>query len=157
MGYTFDGVNKLIILDPGTLTLVVSDMYSRWKDWAKLSDNTKYAPAFANSIGGESLGGGVTVGGYFFLQNGWLVRPQEADHTLTVSGNMFPIPDTAALFTPTLGAYTVNIVMRTSSLSQTISTGGGSGGGLTAEQAEILNQARDYSRISATKPAWISD
>jgi hypothetical protein len=155
MGYTFDGTNKLIILDPGTLTLNVQDMYSRWKDWAKLTDNIKYSPTFANSIGGEPLGGGLTVGGYFFMQNGWLIRPQEADHTLTVNGNLFPIPDSAALFTPTVGNYQVNIVMRTSSLTQTIATGGGGGGGLTAEQEAILEEARDYSKISATKPSWL--
>ena len=47
------------------------------------------------------------MGGYFFLQNGWVVRSQEADHQLIVSGNLYPIPETANLFTSTLGDFQV--------------------------------------------------
>ena len=121
--FTFDGPNKRITLSTGTVQFSSSEIYSRWKDWlAEDSDRLKYEPAFANSVGGDSLGGGVLVGAYYFLQNGWVIRPQEADHTLVVSGNLFPIPDTAAMFTYTVGDFQVVVGMRTSSLTQSILT-----------------------------------
>lgn len=132
--YTFDGDNKLIILDFGVTTFSATDVYSRWKQWMLIGDNSKYLPAFANSVGGDPLGSGTTLGAYIFLQNGWVVRPHEADHTLIATGNLFPIPDTASVFTPTLGDFTVQIVQQVSSLTQSVlvNTGGG-GSTLTAE------------------------
>jgi hypothetical protein len=137
MGYIFDGSNKIITLTAGTITLDVKDLYSRWKDWVGLSDNSKFDPAFANSVGGDSLGGGQFIGGYFFLQNGWLIRPQEANHTLFVEGNLFPIPDSAPLFTLTTGDYQVNIQMRVSSLTQAVSTGGSGGGDSPWDSSQV--------------------
>ena len=125
--FTFDGPNKRITLTTGTVQFSSSEIYSRWKDWcAEDSDRLKYEPAFANSVGGDSLGGGVLVGAYYFLQNGWVIRPQEADHQLVVSGNLFPIPDTAAMFTSTVGDFQVIVGMRTSSLTQSIIQSGSS-------------------------------
>ena len=118
--FTFDGPNKLIILDAGTTQVSVSDIYSRWKDWASDVDNSKFVRAFEDSVGGNPLGGGVLLGAYYFLTNGWLVRPQEADHTLIVEGNLFPVPDTAGLFSPTIGSFNVLIAQRTSSLTQQV-------------------------------------
>ena len=118
--FTFDGPNKLIILDPGTTQVSVSDIYSRWKDWASDVDNSKFVRAFEDSVGGNPLGGGVLLGAYYFLTNGWLIRPQEADHTLIVEGNLFPVPDTAGLFAPTVGSFNVLIAQRTSSLTQQV-------------------------------------
>jgi len=121
--FTFDGLNKIISCSLGTVQFSAGEVYSRWKDWLQ-DDPTrlKYLPAFNNSVGGESLGSGTLVGAYYFLQNGWKIRPQEADHQLSVSGNLFPIPDTAGLFEDTLGNYQVIVGMRTSSLTQTVVT-----------------------------------
>lgn len=120
--FTFDGANKLIIVDLGVDTFSASEIYSAWKLWMTEGDNAKYVPAFSNSVGGNPLGGGVSLGSYYFLENGWKIRPQEADHVLTLSGNLFPNPDTAGLFTPTLGNYNVQILMRVSSLTQQVLT-----------------------------------
>lgn len=122
MSFTFDGANKLIIIDNGVTSVGVGDMYSRWKDWVLLGDNAKYEIAFGESVGGNNLGGGLTLGSYYFLQNGWLIRPHEANHVLEVSGNLYPIPDTASLFTPTVSSYNVQIIMRNSSLTQGVAT-----------------------------------
>lgn len=141
MGFVFDGVEKIISLTPGTTSFDVQDMYSRWKDWIQLSDNSKFVPAFGNSVGGESLGGGQFVGGYFFLQNGWLIKPQAADHTLTVNGNLFPVPDSAPLFKKTDDDNQVNIVLRVSSLTQGITVDGSASNDVwnTAEKDYVLN------------------
>lgn len=120
MSFTFDGPNRLIICDPGVTSFGTTELYSRWKEWVALSDNAKFVTAFANSVGGDPLGGGVFLGSYVFLQNGWTIRPQEANHILDISGNIFPIPDTAPLFTSTLGSFNVQVGLRTSSLTQQV-------------------------------------
>ena len=140
--FTFDGPSKIISCVIGTTTFSAAELYSRWKDWlVEDPSRTRFEPAFSGSVGGEPLGGGVFVGGYFFLQNGWVVRPQEADHQLIVSGNLYPIPDTANLFTSTLGGFQVLVGMRTSSLTQQIVTSSGGGGTGTRPTAGEIAEA----------------
>lgn len=126
MSYIFDGDSKIISLIAGTTILNVRDLYSRWKDWVSQSNNSRYDLAFTNSVGGESLGDGQFIGSYYFLQNNWLIRPQEADHTLLVDGNLFLDPEgsSTALFINTIGDFQVNIQLRTSSLTQALETSG---------------------------------
>lgn len=124
--FTFNGATKIISINPGVTSFSAGQVYSAWKQWVQTSDNAKYEAAFGNSVGGEPLGGGVSVGTYYFIQNGWMIRPQESSHTLVVSGNLFPVPDTASVFTSTLGNYNVLISMKTSSLTQQVVSGGGS-------------------------------
>ncbi len=124
MSYTFDGPNKLIILSAGTTSVSVTDMYSRWKDWVLQDDNSKYVFAFT-AIGGDPIGGGSSVAPYVFLNttDGWRIRPQEANHELRFTGNLYSIDTNLELFVPTLGAYTVTIIIERS--SSAIVTGGG--------------------------------
>lgn len=42
--YTFDGINKLIIVSDNNIYLL--EIYSRWKEWVLSSDNAKFHPAF---------------------------------------------------------------------------------------------------------------
>lgn len=136
--FTFDGPNKIISCTLGTYSFSAAGIYSRWKDWVQNDPaRLRFEPAFASSVGGESLGGGVFVGGYFFLQNGWVIRPMEQDHQLIVSGNLFPIPDNAALFTSTVGNYQVVVGMRTSSLTQQVVSNSGGGGSGSVNQSDI--------------------
>lgn len=85
MAYTFDGTNKLIVLSLGTTSVSVQDMYSRWKDWVRDSEGSKYDPAF-RAVGGDPTVGGNFVAPYFFLTNGWRVQAANEDHTLYVDG-----------------------------------------------------------------------
>jgi len=120
MSFTIDPIDKLIFLDNGIVSINALDIYSGWKRWIQESDNAKYEPAFSNSIGGDPLGGGIFAGSYFFLRNdlGWRVRPHEANHELTVNGNLYGSDPNTAIFTQTLGDYTVMIRLNTSSLTQ---------------------------------------
>jgi hypothetical protein len=125
VGYQFDGANRLIVLTLGTTAFAASDLYSKWKEWVA-AGNASFPPAF-RTIGGDPLGGGVAAGDYYFLNNvdGWQIRPQEANHELTVSGNLYGENPALPVFTPTLGAFNVLITRSVSSLTQTVATGSG--------------------------------
>ncbi len=85
--FAFDGTNKTITLDLGTVTLSVRDVYSRWVDWfISVNGNQKYLPAFL-TVGGDTIDAtaGTKIPIYAFLINGWRIKPQEADHTLQVN------------------------------------------------------------------------
>lgn len=126
MAYTFDGANKLIIMNTGTVDVSVIDLYSRWKDWVQQSDNSKYLHAF-ESVAGDPIGGGQTIAPYIFLNtvDGWRIRPQESSHELLFTGNLYSNDANLPLFVPTLGAYTVTIIIERSSAA--IVAGGGRG------------------------------
>lgn len=122
---TFDAINKLITLtdvpvsNQSSLSTAI-DLYSDAKeDWK--TDNILNKFTFPiRVIGGDDLGGGLKAGAYFFLRNdlGWRIKPYEADHDLTVDGNLYANDPTAPIFKPTTGAFTVTIRLNTSSLTQ---------------------------------------
>jgi len=141
MAYTFDGPSRLIILPPGTTTLDVQDMYSRWKEWtiAGAGANLGYAQAM-RAVGGDTTTGSNTISNYFYLMNGWKVRPQEANHTLTVNGTLLDEEEKSDPFANTIGVWRVRIVQIIPLQAETItvSGAGGGGGGLTAAQDALL-------------------
>lgn len=68
---TFDGLNKLIIVNEATVELdIKTDVYSAWKEWVSVRDHGKFLPAI-RSVGGDPVGGGSFSGDIYFLQNGW--------------------------------------------------------------------------------------
>ena len=72
---TFDGATKRIVCDSGTTAITSVGVYSEWVDWTMLSSNLRHYPAF-ETVGGNDLGGGVSITPYYFLLNSWRVRPQ---------------------------------------------------------------------------------
>jgi len=104
---TFDGANKLIIADSGTVEINVKELYSMWKEWVQIGDNLKYQIAF-KVVGGEPTVGNNIITPYFFLSNGWKIRPQEANHTLNIDGILIT-DDGSDAFTDTLGTFRVGI------------------------------------------------
>jgi hypothetical protein len=123
MPIAFDPAAKRIVLDSTSTS--ATEIYSRWADWVALSDNAKYLPAF-RSVGGDDLGDGLSIPPYFFLQNGWFVRPMESSHTLTITGNLF-VDGGGDPVVPTLGTYRVLTKLVVPVQAQGISTGGGGG------------------------------
>lgn len=108
---TFDGDNLVIILDSGITTVdVEADLYSEWKEWFLLSNNSKYPPAFRTS-GGDPLTPGIDAGAYFFLRNdlGWRIRPPEENITIYIVGNLAPEDSELDVLIPTTGAFTTAI------------------------------------------------
>lgn len=107
MAFTFNGATKIITLSAGTTLISVRDLWTAWVDWLGLSDNSKY-PEAMTSLGGDEVGGGIFVPVYCFLQNGWKIRPQEANHTLGVNDGIIIGSGGGDPFTDTLGNYRVN-------------------------------------------------
>jgi len=86
---TFDGVNKLIYINPGETDIDVQiDLYSSWKEWARVEDYTKYLQAF-NSVGGEPTQGAEKLDATYFLLNGWKIKPYPGSYDLVLTGNIF--------------------------------------------------------------------
>ena len=117
VNFTFDGDSKRINCGSDVSSFSAAEVYSNWIRWINTGDNLKYDRAFDDSVGGEKLDGEIRVGGYFFITNDWLIKPREADHTLIVSGNLYPNPPEKGMFASTDGDFTVTIALRTSNLA----------------------------------------
>lgn len=116
--FTLDFDNRLFIAKAGVTAVDVQvDMYSDWKEGI-----------LANNSGGEAEAmlaeGGAVIdpltdertGTTYFLLNGYKIRPDEADHTLVVTGNLLPGIPGEPLVVPTVGNFTVNVISDQSAL-----------------------------------------
>ena len=128
---TIDGATKRIVLDSDSVS--ASQIWSAWVDWRE--ENPQWSLAFRQA-GGDSLGGGLYIPPYFFLQPGWKVRPREANHQLVITGNLFT-EDASSPVVNTLGSYNVSVQYTVPVQAQAMATSGGAGG-LTSEQASQL-------------------
>ncbi len=103
---TFDGVNKIMSCNAGVTTLDVKiDLYSDWKEWVLQGNNAVY-PQALRVVGGDPLYGSVVLAPSYFLMNSWRIRPDEANHRLTVDGNLFT-EEGDSPYVATLGSYNV--------------------------------------------------
>lgn len=134
MSYNFNGEQKIISITGTNFSIEVGDVYSRWKEWSLL--NQQFEQAFS-VVGGDPLPGGRSLGFTFFLENGWRIRPREADHTLDVVGNLFT-RDGSSPFIQTLGNFNVLVRQSVSNLVDVVYS---SGGGGTAVNVNDIAQA----------------
>lgn len=123
MSVTFDGTQKLIICNPGTVSLTAQGLYSDWKEWVQSGQGINYLPAF-EAIGGQPLPGGLFAGQTYFLVNNWKIKPQSANHRLAIIGNLYTSDGSPA--TVSVPGYTIEISLNTSSQAQGIVTSGSS-------------------------------
>lgn len=135
MALVIDPTARRIVLDSASVT--VRDIYAAWVDWVAQGDNAKYLPAF-RSVGGDDLGGGLLIPPYYFLTNGWRVRPMEANQTLTVDGNLF-VDGGGDPIVPTLGTFQVLTKLVVPVQAQGINTGSVVAG-LTPQQELLLTR-----------------
>jgi hypothetical protein len=107
--YIFDGPERRITMT-GDYEIDVRAMYSRWKEWVKDTDGAKNIIAFI-AIGGNDIvaAKGTKIPTYLYLQHGWTIRPQEADHTLDVVNGILLREGGGEPFEPTVGAFTVQV------------------------------------------------
>ncbi len=106
-------------------------------NWALTSDNLKYNPAFSE-LGGNTIdaGAGTSVPVYGFLINTWRISPDEADHTLAVTGGIILVDGGGDPFVDTVGDFTVRINYQQPVQAIVVSISTGSG--LSVEQDEQL-------------------
>lgn len=123
MAIIFDPATMRIILDVANIT--ATEIYSRSCDWLATGDNAKYGAVF-RQVGGDDLGSGLSIPPYFFLQGAWRIRPMEANHTLTLTGNLF-VDGGGDPVTATLGNFNVLTKTVVPVQAQGISTNGSTG------------------------------
>lgn len=132
---TFDPTSRRIILDSASVT--ATELYSRSCDWLALADNMKYGAVF-RQVGSDDLGAGLSIPPYFFLQGAWRIRPMEADHSLTITGNLFT-EDGADPVVNTIGAFNVLTKLVVPVQAQGIATSGSTGPTAESIAAAVWN------------------
>lgn len=144
MAITLDGSTKRILLDSASVS--AAQIWSAWVDWHEA--NQQWPLAF-QLVGGNALGGGLFIPPYFFLMNGWRVRPMEASHNLTITGNLF-VDGGGVPVVGTLGTYQVNVNYTVPVQAQGISTSGSTGPTASEIAAAVrADIAAELARIDA--------
>ena len=110
MAIGFDGPNRIISLSSGTINLSVRDLWSRWVDWYLTSDNSKFLPAFSQ-VGGDDIDAsqGTKIPIFIFMLNNWKIKPQEANHTLSVTDGILLVNGGGDPFRNTDGSFVIRI------------------------------------------------
>ena len=112
----FDGPNKWIVVNNEVTELnVQTDIYSAWKEWMTIRDNSKF-PQALTAIGGESISETQFVGRTYFLENGWRIKTWEGDHVLAVDGNIYTREPGQNPFIPPDGDFAVTVSSTRSNL-----------------------------------------
>lgn len=135
MAFDINGATKLITLDSASVT--AAEIWSRWVDWHPA--NTEWPLAFT-LVGGVALGGGLFIPPYFFLMNGWRVRPMNSDHSLTITGNLF-VDGGGIPVVATASVHQVNVNYTVPVQAQGIATSGSTGPSAADIAAAILAAA----------------
>ena len=144
MAITLDGSTKRILLDSASVS--AAQIWSAWVDWHEA--NQQWPLAF-QLVGGNALGGGLFIPPYFFLLNGWRVRPMEASHNLTITGNLF-VDGGGVPVVGTLGTYQVNVNYTVPVQAQGIATSGSTGPTASEIAAAVrADIAAELARIDA--------
>lgn len=133
----FDGPNKLIIVNFGEIELDAQEhIYSDWKEWVQQGDNAKFLPAL-RTVGGDSISVDQTISPYYFLINGWRIRPFEDEHRLVIIGNLF-VDGGGSPFVPSIGDYNIVIELQTSVNAVTTTLEVSTGSGLSQTEHDRL-------------------
>lgn len=138
MAISFNGVTRTITLDASP-SVSATEIYSRWKDWQQLSDNTKFLPAFS-VVGGDPISPDAALAVNVFVRNdlGWRIAPPEQDIDIVITGNLYPSNPTLPWRGSPTGDFQTSINTETSVNAVVVTvdsgSGGGGGGGFTAGQ-----------------------
>jgi hypothetical protein len=155
--FTIDTILKLFIAKPGvTAFSVQTDLYSDAKeDWVA-SDSLMGFEFPMRSVAGDPRADGSIIEPFYFLRDGWKIRPDEIDHTLTVTGNLdLDAGEGGGVFVPTLGGYTVMVVVNATNRG-TINPVEIPAEGLTAEQHTWLQELYDLTGLRLGMPLVVS-
>ena len=141
---TFDGENKLVIVNADVSTISVKeDIYSNWKEWFQVRDNSKFLAAIRVS-GGDPIGGGAYTGDVYFMINGWRIV---VDHSCVIDGVIYS-DDFPSPFVPITGTQLV-----TNKVSSLVSVIAPQISGITVPTVVEIRQEMDSnsSKLTAIK------
>lgn len=137
----FDGITKQIIINNDVTHLTVKhDIYSAWKKWSIIADNTKFLPAI-RVIGGDPVGNGLYAGDIYFLMNNWQIV---VNKFVTITGTLYHDNGVSPFIVNPGGG----IVATVSNLVYTVDTGSGS---LTLAEIESSNVLAKQSLVQQIK------
>ncbi len=93
-------------------------------------------------VGGNDIdtAAGTKIPIYVFLQNGWKLKPQEANHTLNVGDGILLVDGGGDPFIGTTGSFVVRINYQQPVQAISFDAGGGGGGTIPAELLLMLEQ-----------------
>jgi hypothetical protein len=132
---TFDGPNKQIIIgyDGPITNITAAEMYSAWKEWV-IAGNAQYQPAFGESVGGNQLGGGVGLSGYYFVRNdlGWKLLHSPYNYEIRVAGDIYPFDPDQTWIDTTPDPHSVTFVFQRSAASMVVIGTGADAAGVAA-------------------------
>jgi hypothetical protein len=129
--FTYDTVNRRFLLNVGVTTLDAKTEFYAWvkHDWLTNSSLNKFAFPI-ESIGGQDLGGGISISPYYSLRYGWRVQFAAADQDIVIVGNIITdTGDNPVVDNPGAYDHSVRFVLSANSLTTDIG-----GAGLTADQ-----------------------
>jgi hypothetical protein len=107
---TFDPTTKTIKFKTGVTSVDFQvDIYSDGKeDWLSSETLSKYIFP-VRSIGGNVLSSGKIIEPTFFLMNGWQLEPDDANHEVSIFGNVFHDDGIPVVKVPTGYSIVVNM------------------------------------------------
>ena len=149
MKVTFDGPNKLILINEGETSVdIQADVYSNWKQWSLQRDNTKFLQAIS-TLGGVPITESTFVGDTYFLENGWRIQPwtTAAGYIVDIIGNIYTREPGQNPVNPTPN---VSVTLTRSNITETSIVGGVTTTNRLEEIWKILG-------LDSTNPQIISD
>ena len=132
--FTYDTDARLFKLNVGVTQLdAKTEFYSAAKfDWRTDNDLNRFRFPI-ESIGGQSIGGGLSISPYYLLRYGWRLQFAPADQYITITGNIITDEgDGAIVENP--GDFHHQAVLVVTANSLTVGEDGGGGSGLTAAE-----------------------
>ena len=160
--FIFDGDNRTITIDgayvvDGVVQFSVQEMWSRWVDWNAATSGI-YPRAF--DIVMVPLSPTEYVGPYLFMRNdlGWRVMPPAINPCTIIIEGSFYGKDPMLPVMVNLDAQATDMIVNRSSITNTITTEGGSGTGPTANEIAAATRALFVSnpafRQAMTEDVW---
>lgn len=150
---TFDGPNKLILVNEGETTIdVQKDVYGGWKEWSLQRDNIKYAIAIS-TLGGDPITESTFIGDTYFLENGWRIQPYSSynGYILDVIGNIYTREAGENPVNPTSN---VSVLLTRANITETAIVGGATTENRLLEIWQILGL--DASNIQTIRDSSIT-
>lgn len=149
---TFNGTARTITINLGITDVAVkSDIYSGWKNFVTVDDNAKFTQAM-RSTGGDPLPGARFIGEYFFLLNGWKLKPTSGTiGDIELDGNLFSDDGSNVFDTTGVDVQLIRNVVSTQTTIQEVGTSG-----LTPGESTKLTELYDVHGLDVVKPLVVT-